>query len=157
MATLRLYHHHKTLWPLDDDTVDQVLADMWGRPLPDNLAALPVWSIFLHHVMQCLSVPLFVWKFKFQVSFYQHSNVSQLAKRRLMLYDIVCGKMMHIYTDCHLWCSRYLHISQRICNKFAKNRTDFPNTVVKSASFYLKRFQSYGVLKNVQLFWPTLY
>ena len=49
--------------------------------------------------MQCLSVPLFVWKFKFQVSFYQHSNVSQLAKRRLMLYDIVCSKMMHVYTD----------------------------------------------------------
>jgi len=31
------------------------------------------------------------------------------------------------------------------------------NIWVKTASVYLERFQRYGVLKNVQLFWPTLY
>jgi len=28
---------------------------------------------------------------------------------------------------------------------------------MKSVSFYLERFQRYGVLRNVQLFWATLY
>ena len=28
---------------------------------------------------------------------------------------------------------------------------------MKSVSFYLELFQRYGVLKNVQLFWPILY
>jgi len=31
------------------------------------------------------------------------------------------------------------------------------NILVKFVSFYLERFQRYSVLKNVQLFWATLY
>ena len=31
------------------------------------------------------------------------------------------------------------------------------NILMKSVSFYLERFQRYGVLRNVQLFWATLY
>jgi len=34
---------------------------------------------------------------------------------------------------------------------------NFTNITVKSVSFYLDRFQRHGVLKNVQLFWATLY
>ena len=69
---------------------------------------------------------------------------------------------MHVYTDYVTYDAVVICIfhkecvvnSPKICNYI--HRRDFPDSVVKSASFHPKRFQRYGVLKNVQLFWPTL-
>ena len=71
--------------------------------------------------------------------------------------------MMHVYTDYVTYdavviCTfhkEYVVNLPKICNYISSQR--FVNIVVNSASFYLKQFQRYGVLKNVQLFWPTLY
>ena len=71
---------------LVDGTVDQVLADR-ARPATAKQPCSTFSLIyFSHQVIQFLSFPLFF--LEIQVSFYQQSNISELARLRLMLYRL---------------------------------------------------------------------